>query len=93
MEKAGYITRKKKKSGKGFAISLNAGEPHGEKAEKPAKQARKNKGSSTLTVPQLLNQLETEIASLENTIAMKKEQLAEKKALHKQISTLANLRR
>lgn len=80
MEKSGQIIRKKKKRGKGIFVSLNAGEP-----QAPTK---KGKGS-TLTVPQLLAQLESEIASLENTIAMKKEQLAQKQALYKQISTLA----
>lgn len=85
---SGQIVRKKKKLGKGIVVSLNAGEPQPLKAEKSTKQTKRSK-SSGLTVPQLLTQLESKIASLGNTIAMKKEQLAQKQALYKQISTLA----
>lgn len=89
LEKKSQVTLKKKRFGKGIVVSFNAGEePQAPKSERPARH-RRSKGPNTLTVPQLLHQLETEIASLENTIAVRKEQLAEKKALFKQISTLA----
>lgn len=81
LEKGGQLIRKKKKRGKGISVSLNTSEPQA--------PTRRGKGSNTLTVPQLLSQLETEIASLENTIATREKQLTEKKTLYKQISTLA----
>lgn len=62
LEKNGQVVLKKKKAGKGILVSLNANEPQVPTAEKPVspKQTRRGKRSNTLTVPQLLSQLETE---------------------------------